>query len=411
MRVLAAQAHTLLLQGAAPKRLYVEGDLAFSPVKDSRALIMPHTLDVQGGLNLDRQHHLTQIADTLIVRGPCILHSNHGLRRLARRVEVHGTLFVSNALALTELAERLIVRGELYIRRCHALRQLPPDAQLGGRVRLYDCHALTHLPDDLHVRRSLYLTSCLALERLPRGLSASRLLAINNLPAIKELPPDVKLSGNLALLNCEQLQRLPSPLRLNRELHVQNCVNLREVPRRVRVSQKVRLLFCPNISTLPADLRTPELDLNGTPITFVPHGVEKILQGGIPLEHRHINTPESISAAEVLGEANAERRRILLQRLGAERFMRDAKPEVVDQDIERSGKPRQLLRVELPELRNRWSNRPINEEPLVMLSVICPSTDRAYLLRVPPTMRTCAQAAAWIAGFDDPNDYRPIRET
>jgi hypothetical protein len=30
---------------------------------------------------------------------------------------------------------------------------------------------------------------------------------------------------------------------------------------------------------------------------------------------------------------------------------------------------------------------------------------------VPPAMRTCHQAAAWIAGFDNPNDYRPILET
>jgi hypothetical protein len=34
-----------------------------------------------------------------------------------------------------------------------------------------------------------------------------------------------------------------------------------------------------------------------------------------------------------------------------------------------------------------------------------------YALRVPPTMRSCRQAAAWMAGFDDPDDYRPLVET
>ncbi|NOK61345.1 MAG: hypothetical protein GFH27_549305n114 [Chloroflexi bacterium AL-W] len=51
------------------------------------------------------------------------------------------------------------------------------------------------------------------------------------------------------------------------------------------------------------------------------------------------------------------------------------------------------------------------DEDLVCVSVICPSTGRQYLIRVPPQTRTCHQAAAWIAGFDDPNAYQPIAET
>jgi hypothetical protein len=61
---------------------------------------------------------------------------------------------------------------------------------------------------------------------------------------------------------------------------------------------------------------------------------------------------------------------------------------------------RQLLRVLLP-----------NDEPLICLSVIDPSTGRQYILRVPPNMETCHQAAAWIAGFDNPDDYHPLVET
>jgi hypothetical protein len=43
--------------------------------------------------------------------------------------------------------------------------------------------------------------------------------------------------------------------------------------------------------------------------------------------------------------------------------------------------------------------------------VACPSTGRRYALRVPPTMRSCRQAAAWTAGFDNPDLYRPLIET
>jgi len=40
-----------------------------------------------------------------------------------------------------------------------------------------------------------------------------------------------------------------------------------------------------------------------------------------------------------------------------------------------------------------------------------PSTGRQSVLRVPPDMETCQQAAAWVAGFDDPKNYRPQVET
>jgi hypothetical protein len=44
------------------------------------------------------------------------------------------------------------------------------------------------------------------------------------------------------------------------------------------------------------------------------------------------------------------------------------------------------------------------------LKVVCPSTGHLHVLRVPPHMRSCRQAAAWIAGFDNPDDYQPIIE-
>ena len=46
------------------------------------------------------------------------------------------------------------------------------------------------------------------------------------------------------------------------------------------------------------------------------------------------------------------------------------------------------------------------DEDLVCVSVICPSTGRQYIIRAPPTMSDCRQAVAWIAEFDDPDDYR-----
>ena len=80
-------------------------------------------------------------------------------------------------------------------------------------------------------------------------------------------------------------------------------------------------------------------------------------------------------------------------------FMSQAKAQVIDRDTDTGGK-RELLRLPLER-----------DEDFVCLSCSCPSTSRKYLLRVPPTMQTCHQAAAWMAGFDDPAKYKPVIET
>jgi hypothetical protein len=79
--------------------------------------------------------------------------------------------------------------------------------------------------------------------------------------------------------------------------------------------------------------------------------------------------------------------------------MKETQAEVLDNDMDPGG-PRELLRVELP-----------GDEPLVTLSCFCPSTGRQYFLRVPPDIGSCRQAGAWIAGFDDPDEYQPLQET
>jgi hypothetical protein len=120
---------------------------------------------------------------------------------------------------------------------------------------------------------------------------------------------------------------------------------------------------------------------------------------GVRIEERILLRPETITVAEILGENNAERRRVLVDRFGISRFMKESNAAVLDEDTDTGGK-RQLLRVELKD-----------DEPLVTLSCLCPSTGRHYFLRVPPDVQTCHHAAAWIAGFDDPDQYHPTLET
>ena len=133
--------------------------------------------------------------------------------------------------------------------------------------------------------------------------------------------------------------------------------------------------------------------------------------------------PETITPERVLGESNVEVRRALIDLMG-ERFVREANFELVHADTERPVTPCHVclgLRptceacgstgVFRPEnYRRLLLKRMADDEDMVFLEVVCPSTGKQVLLRVPPGTSSCHQAAAWVAGFDDPSNYRPLVE-
>ncbi|MHB8899820.1 MAG: DUF6745 domain-containing protein, partial [Thermoguttaceae bacterium] len=187
--------------------------------------------------------------------------------------------------------------------------------------------------------------------------------------------------GTLRLRNCIELATLPSWLGLLGQLDLAGCVRLADVPDGIRVSSWI--------------------DVGGTAITALPPSLTgaPLRWRGVPVDERIAFRPETLSAREVLEEGNAERRRVMMERMGYLRFAEDAQAKILDADRDPGGR-RQLLRIELE-----------GDEPLVGLACFCPSTGRQYFLRVPPDTRTCRQAAAWIAGFDDPKSYQPVLET
>ena len=186
--------------------------------------------------------------------------------------------------------------------------------------------------------------------------------------------------GRLNARGCSRLRSLPRELSVSR-LDISDCVNLEELPDGVRVST--------------------EIEIANTALTGLPPSLAdvRLLWRGVPIAPRIAFEPGSITVAEILSESNSELRRVLLERFGLERFLTEANPEVLDQDRDAGGE-RKLLRVPME-----------GDEALVCILVLCPSTGRRYILRVPPTMKTCRQAIAWTAGFDNPDDYRPLVET
>jgi len=324
------------------------------------------------------------------------------LKRLAR-----PGMRVDGRLALREDAARVSLPPNLDV-ECLDLSGCPGFEMLPAGLRCFELNAsstkLRTLPADLSIRSICNLSSCEELTELPAGLTAGTLIlqgctALTALPekldiwfldmtgcwAFSRWPKQASIrSGRLNLRGCTALSSLPAYLGPLAALNVRDCPNLRELPDGLRITGWIDVAQ----SGLAETKKLPD-SLRGVGLRWQ----------GVRVEERIIFQPETITLKEILREENAERRRVLLDRFGMQRFMKESRAEVLDTDADPGG-PRQLLRVEL-----------MDDEPLVTLSCFCPSTKRQYFLRVPPDMETCHQAAAWIAGFDDPSQYRPMLET
>ena len=157
---------------------------------------------------------------------------------------------------------------------------------------------------------------------------------------------------------------------------------------------------CVNLTTLPTGLHvTHWIELAGSGITSLPAGHGFILRWrGVEVSDRIAFESQSLTGQDILNTENVELRRVLIERLGYEPFVRQVGGLVRDRDRDVGGE-RQLVYIHFED-----------DEPLTILQVTCPSTRHIHVLRVPPYMRSCHQAAAWIAGFDNPDDYHPAIE-
>ncbi len=266
--------------------------------------------------------------------------------------------------------------------------------QLGGTD-------VDHLPENLEVRFQLNLTDCLRLESLPVGLKAGSLI-LSGCRNLKSLPEGIEASF-LDISGCTQLDTWPAEGRLEAgRLRARNCSGLQNLPDWLRSISQLDLRGCSGIDRLPDGLQVSSwIDLADTGIRELPPSLQRcgLRWKGVPIDSRIAFHPDTISGIEVLQEENAELRRVMLERVGFDRFLDEVQAETLDKDCDAGGE-RRLLKVDLP-----------GDEPLVCVSVYCPSTGRQYMIRVPPEMTSCHQAIAWTAGFDDPELYRSLVET
>lgn len=347
----------------------------------------------------------------------------------------------SPSAPITDSIKPPVAQAELSAQEARPLilaGRAPNGLVVKGNLNLRGEKGLSHLPDNLHCQ-SLDISDCPNLYALPEGLQCNDLIAqnlkITYLPqvqvkfrldlsgctSLEELPGNLK-AGSLVLRDCTGLKQLPEGLDVYfldisgcillehfpqhgsiqvGHLVARGCHRLRELPTWLDKIAQLDLSGCLNISQIPAHLHISSwLDLADSGIQSLPKGKQIPLRWkGVPIDERIAFRPETISGQEVLQARNVELRRVLLERMGHERFITEVGGLVLDKDHDTGGE-RKLVRVPFE-----------GDEPLVVLWVICPSTGRNYVLRVPPHISRCRQAAAWIAGFDHPGEYNPVIET
>ncbi len=159
------------------------------------------------------------------------------------------------------------------------------------------------------------------------------------------------------------------------------AVVLSERPERIRLDDQGRL----------HDPRGPALAYRDGWSIWAWHGVR--------VSREVIERPETLTAQQVLAETDVEARRVMIERIGHERLVRDGGARRVAEDG--SGI---LWRLDL-----------LDDEPLVCVEVTdaSPGPDaafRRYLLRVPPGMRSPREAVAWTFGIDS-GEYLPAIES
>lgn len=261
-----------------------------------------------------------------------------------------------------------------------AVDAIPGDISVEFRLSARDCQRLKRLPAALRVH-VLNLQDCVALEELPASLSTA-FLNVSGCSALKALPEGLEMRGGaLTLRDCPLIERIPAGAGDMASLDVSGCRRIDSVPPSVKVLSWI--------------------DVAGSGITGLPPHLAGVgvRWRGVSIDERIAFHPETLAIDEILAERNAEVRRVMVEQFGFDRFMAEAKAEVLDKDRDAGGE-RQLLRVPM-----------VDDEDIVCVSVFCPSTGGQFFLRVPPTTTTCRNAIAWTAGYDDPADYHPLIET
>lgn len=304
---------------------------------------------------------------------------------------------LANSAWLTELP-RTLIADSIDLSGCRNLRALPEHVECNelflGRT------SVSRLGQGLAVASRIDATDCRLLQRV----DALRVpeLCLRGCTQLEQLSERLEIRL-LDVAGCTRLSGLPEGTALKFWiLDVSGCTNLAVLPNGLLHLQRLNISGCTRLTSLPDDIRIRSwIEVADSGLAGIPNSLRsvRLLWRGMLVSDRVAFCPETITADEILQERNLEFRRLLIERIGVERFVANTNAQTLDNDQDPGGS-RRLLRVPFE-----------SGEEVVCLEVHCPSTGRKYILRVPPRTQTCVEAAAWVAGFSNPRRYRPVVET
>jgi hypothetical protein len=136
---------------------------------------------------------------------------------------------------------------------------------------------------------------------------------------------------------------------------------------------------------------------------------------GFELWDKIIN--KKITALECINIKNIEQRIIALKEIGYENVIKELGGKVIDtfkpinHPFDRTYELIELnLQDELVRI-NLFDNKALNSNLARFVKVICHSTGKEAVLRVPPDTKTVIDAIKWTFALNDKEDYNPIKET
>lgn len=124
---------------------------------------------------------------------------------------------------------------------------------------------------------------------------------------------------------------------------------------------------------------------------------------GVEVPRVFITNPGELRIDQIINDPNQERTRVMIERFGLERFLRESGAVLVH-ETDRGRLWALEWNPDHPTENGFWDAR------IRAVEVVCPSTGRRYFLRVPPEIATVDAAVAWTFGMGAA-DYRPDRQT
>lgn len=401
---------------ALPGRMFVGGSLELRNCFLLERL--PADLKVGGAILLEDCDSLCELPDELDVKGSLTIVGGRSLEKLPRRLCVAGDFRISGT-RVSELPADLIVGGSLVVEGRSRIRSIPAGMRVGGDITFRRC-PIEFVPQGLQVARTLRLIGLCKLKTLPADLVVPGVLDLSDCVELEEIPAAVRVGRSLKLRGCRSLRELPAGLEVPGTLDLRGCTALTKLPAGLRVgfgvntapqgawqfrfpvrsfAPALRLADCPALTELPEDLSLDgPIEVAGSGLHDLPASLAsaRVLWRGVLVPPEVVFHPERIAPLDILRQPNAELRRVMMERVGRDILLAKVGAQILDRDTDAGGARRLIFVARLNHC---------------YLACCCPSTRREYLLRVPPGMRSCREAAAWTAGFDDPERYRPAVET